>query len=113
MLNRKSILAICVAAGAVTGAFAQKSAVAPPSAAVSSQKTPAADAAKQPVQEGGVPTWIKPETPEHRQERLGTAEDPGPNPDPERIWWRYSHAYKIERFERKWAAYDRDEGWVR
>ncbi|MGH9422534.1 MAG: FG-GAP repeat domain-containing protein, partial [Thermoanaerobaculia bacterium] len=65
------------------------------------------------VQDGGVPGWIKPETPEHRRDRLGTHTDPGPNPDPNTHFWRFGHSYHIEKFERKFAAYDREEGTVR
>jgi VCBS repeat protein len=53
--------------------------------------------------EGGVPSYIRPETPEQRQVRLGTAEDPGPNPDPQKHYWRFSKSYHIERYYRKWA----------
>ena len=60
-----------------------------------------------------MPTWIKPETPEHRRERLGTNVDPGINPDPDKHFWRFGKSYHIERFDRKWAAYDREEGTVR
>lgn len=63
--------------------------------------------------EGGAPQYIKPETAEQRRTRLGTAEDPGPNPDPEKIWWRFGKQYNIHRYERQWARYDVQEGWVR
>jgi hypothetical protein len=103
------ILATCVAATALSsGAFAQKPAAtapAPQSATTATQSTA--------VPEGGMPTWIKPETPEHRRERLGTAEDPGINPDSGKHWWRFGKEFTIERYERKWAAYDREEGTVR
>jgi hypothetical protein len=117
MFDRKLILAMCVATGALTaGAFAQQPASAASTQTAASQNSPApasTEAATQTVQEGGVPTWIRPETPEHRRERLGTSEDPGPDPDQKRQWWRYGRAYTIERFERKWAAFDREDGWVR
>lgn len=63
--------------------------------------------------DGGTPQYIKPETAEQRRARLGTAEDPGTNPDPEALWWRFGKKYKIHRYELKWARYDVQEGWVR
>ncbi|MDP9359911.1 MAG: VCBS repeat-containing protein [Acidobacteriota bacterium] len=117
MFDRKLVLATCVAAATLTAsAFARQStATAAPQAAAAQTTTAAApsEAAKQTAQEGGTPSWIRPETPEHRHDRLGTAEDPGPDPDPKKQWWRYGRAYTIERFERKWAAYDREDAWVR
>jgi hypothetical protein len=109
MFYRKLILATCVAATLTPAAFAQTTAkpaaVAPPasSAAQSSATVP----------EGGMPTWIKPETPEHRRERVGTNIEPGINPDPGIHFWRYGKSFHIERYDRKWAAYDREEGTVR
>lgn len=63
--------------------------------------------------EGGEPRFVRPETPEERKERLGTPEDPGTNPDPEKIWWRFGRPFKIQRFERKWAVYEQDRRFVR
>lgn len=60
---------------------------------------------EQEVPEGGVPSYIKPETPEERQQRLATQEDPGINPDPEKIWVRYGKKYKIRKYEREFAKY--------
>jgi FG-GAP-like repeat len=77
--------------------------------ATSAQPQPAVAAAV----EGGTPQYIKPETEEQRRSRLGTVDDPGPNPDPEKIWWRFGKQYKIHRYERRWAKYDQQEGWVR
>jgi hypothetical protein len=65
------------------------------------------------VPPGGMPAYIKPETPQQRKDRLGTQEDPGINPDPNKHYWRFGHSQHIERFERKWAAYDQPEGFVR
>lgn len=109
MLDRKLILATCVAAALVPAAFAQKPAkpvadAAPQTSATQSSVT---------VPDGGMPTWIKPETPEHRRERLGSNVDPGINPDPGMHFWRFGKSYHIEKFDRKWAAYDREEGTVR
>lgn len=64
--------------------------------------------------EGGVPQYLRPETPEERMKRLGTTEDPGPDPDPKKIWTRFGKQYHIEKFTRQWEAYDRvPEGFVR
>lgn len=57
------------------------------------------------VPEGGIPTYIKPETPEQRRERLATPEDPGINPDPDKIFIRYGKKYKIRKYEREFARY--------
>lgn len=110
MFNQKWILAACVASAAVlaTAAHAQTPATGTAPAAPAT----AASAGAQ-VPEGGAPVWIKPETPEHRVERLGTRVDPGPNPDPETHFWRFGRSFHIERAERKWAAFDREEGFVR
>jgi len=61
-----------------------------------------------------VPHYIKPETPQQRKDRLGTQEDPGPDPDPKTIYIRYNKPMHIERFDRKMAGYNNvEEGWVR
>src|SRR5438270_1039269 len=106
MFDRKLILATCVAAALSPAVFAQ----APVPAAAA--QTPAAQSSAT-VPEGGMPAWIKPETPEHRRERLGTNVDPGINPDPGMHFWRFGKSYHIDKFDRKWAAYDREEGTVR
>ena len=110
MIDRKLIFATCVAAALMMpGVFAQV-----PPAATPPEPKPATttSAAAGQTQEGGVPTWIRPETPEHRRNRLGT-EDPGPDPDLKKHFWRYGHSYMIERYERRLAAYDREDGSVR
>ena len=60
-----------------------------------------------------VPHYIKAETPEQRKARLGTPEDPGPDPDPKTIYARYGKPARIMRFDRKMAGYDVEQGWVR
>lgn len=57
------------------------------------------------VPEGGMPRYIRPETPEQRRERLSTQEDPGIDPDPNKIWHRFGKKYKIAKFEKRWAKY--------
>ncbi len=74
--------------------------------------TPKPAAASQTI-EGGEPRFVRPETPEQRKERLGTIEDPGPNPDPDKIWWRFGKPFKIQRFDRKWAVYSEDPRFLR
>jgi hypothetical protein len=77
---------------------------------------PSPEAAKSPewqVPEGGMPTYIRTETPEQRKARLGTPVDPGINPDPNTKWGRFGTVYTIKRYERRNAAYDRDPGTVR
>lgn len=110
MFNQKWILAVCVASATALAAAAH--AQTPATATAPSARATNASAGGQ-MPEGGVPTWIKPETPEHRLERLGTRVDPGPNPDPETHFWRFGKSFHIERAERKWAAFDREEGTVR
>ena len=64
--------------------------------------------------DGGMPAYIRPETPQQRAARLGTAEDPGVDPDPNKHYWRFGHSYHITRYERRWAAYDQpDPAFVR
>jgi len=62
---------------------------------------------------GSEPQYLRPETPEQRQMRLGTSDDPGPNPDPNKHFWRFGKSYHIEKFDRRWEAWDVDPGWVR
>lgn len=67
-----------------------------------------------PVPDGGLPVYIHTETPQQRATRLGTAEDPGTDPDPNKHYWRFGHSYHIARYERRWAAYDQpDPAFVR
>ncbi|MGZ7078949.1 MAG: FG-GAP repeat domain-containing protein [Thermoanaerobaculia bacterium] len=77
--------------------------------------TPAAPAAASAssVPDGGEPVFIRPETAEQRKARIGSAEDPGSNPDPSKHFWRFGKSEHIERFERRFAAYDQEEGYVR
>lgn len=65
-------------------------------------------------QDGGAPQYLKPETAEERMKRLGTTEDPGPDPDLKKVWTRFGKEYHIEKFTRQWEAYDRvPDGFVR
>ncbi|MEO6259959.1 MAG: VCBS repeat-containing protein, partial [Thermoanaerobaculia bacterium] len=61
-----------------------------------------------------MPVYIRPETAQQRSARLGTAEDPGMDPDENKHFWRFGHSYHITRYERRWAAYDQpDPSFVR
>ncbi len=110
MFTRKLILALCLAAGGALPLQAQTQTAQPPSpqtpqppAAVASipAQGPAVSAS---AVDGGQPKWIRPETAEQRKLRLGTIEDPGPDPDPKKRWERYGHSYFIERADRRWAT---------
>ncbi|HUP49878.1 MAG TPA: VCBS repeat-containing protein [Thermoanaerobaculia bacterium] len=64
--------------------------------------------------EGGTPAWIRAETPDERKARLGTSEDPGLDPDPDREWERFGYKFKVERYPREFASYeDQPPGMVR
>ena len=86
-------------------------AVAQPQTTAESAGTPGWNSSE--VPKGGMPTYIRPETPEQRMARLGTIEDPGTNPDPKKHYWRFGHSYHISRYQRFAAAYDREPGTVR
>lgn len=45
--------------------------------------------------------------------RLGTATDPGPNPDETTQWVRFGKKYVINKYDKKHAAYDEAQGLVR
>jgi len=83
------------------------------------QKAPAAKAAPAttsavPQPEGGTPAYIRAETAQQRRDRLGTNDDPGPNPDEKKTFYRFGKQYHIERYDRRWASFDGvEEGQVR
>jgi hypothetical protein len=62
--------------------------------------------------DGGTPKYVREETPEERRERVGEV-DPGPNPDLKKVFHRKGKDWMIERFDRRWAAFDVPEGYVR
>jgi VCBS repeat protein len=82
-------------------------------AAKSGAKSDAKTAATPAVPEGGVPHYIRPETPEQRRDRIGTNEDPGPNPDEKTIFWRYGSQFTIFKVEKEFAKYMPEPGYVR
>jgi len=96
--------AATVVGQSTTGTKAPAAAGATTTAAATSQDT-----------EGGAPRFWKPETPEERMKRLDTnGVDPGPNPDPDKVWTRKGdRKFKIQRFERRWAKFDVEPGYVR
>lgn len=106
MLVRKfSIVVATVAAMTASAALAQKGAASKPA--------PAANAAAQvsaAIPDGGMPQFVRPETPEQRLARLGTAEDPGLDPDPSKHFWRFGKSFRILKFERRLAVYDAQDG---
>jgi len=107
MLKMKFLPMIAVAATAASALFGQ----APQQSAPAPATTTSASEA---VPDGGVPKYLKPETPEQRKARLGIPEDPGTNPDPNKHYWRYGYSYHIEKFDRQWSSYvDVDPGFVR
>ena len=100
------VLGVLVAAVAALAGAASAQTAAP-------SKNETTAAAPQQVPEGGMPEFIFPETPERRMARIGTVEDPGLDPDPTKIWNRFGKTYRIEKYERRLAAYDRGPGLVR
>ena len=113
MFSRKSLLVLMTVAAA--GVVLAQSQPAPtpkaPATATPATATPAPQTGQV---EGGAPRYIRPETPQQRRDRLGTNEDPGPNPDPKKQFFRFGKQYHIERFESRWASYEGvEEGQVR
>jgi len=47
---------------------------------------------------GGTPTYVTPETPAQRAARVGPV-DPGLDPDPKQVFYRYGKRYHIEKFD--------------
>jgi hypothetical protein len=111
MLYRKLMIALCLLTG--VSVMAQTQEAKPPAPAPAPAKA-AASATKLPDDAGGPLEYIRPETPEQRQARLGTTEDPGPEPDPSKRFFRFGKWQHIERYDRRWTVYEGgDEGWVR
>lgn len=105
-MSRITVLLFCTLASSVSAQTP------PPQPAPA--PSPATTTASQQVPDGGMPAYLKPETPEQRKQRLGIDEDPGINPDPSAHYWRYGKSYHIEKFDRRWASYqDVDPGEVR
>lgn len=103
MSVRKVLLALVVVSLSAFPGTAQT----PPAPELAPTLQPAADEVD--MMEGGVPSYIRPETPEQRQERLGTQEDPGLNPSPDKIWIRFGRRYTIRKYAREFARYLPDQ----
>jgi hypothetical protein len=103
-MTKKFLNAVCLAATVVTLPLAAQTP--PPASAAGAAQTTAAAAADQKVPDGGMPVFIRPETPEQRKARIGTAEDPGLDPDSTAVYWRFGKAYRIEKIPRLHAVYD-------
>src|SRR5262245_24439872 len=101
MSNRSSLVLVLGAALSLTMAtsdgFAQKAPAKTEKPKSSTAKTAAGEA----VPEGGLPHYIRPETPEQRRDRIGSNEDPGTNPDENKIYFRYGKKYKIFKVEKE------------
>jgi hypothetical protein len=109
MFSRKSLLVFMTAA--VAGLGVAQTQPAPKAPAATTKTAPAATAGEP---EGGTPTYIRPETPQQRRDRLGTNDDPGPNPDEKKTIFRFGKQFHIERYDRRWASFDGvEEGQVR
>ena len=77
-------------------------------------QTATAPAVKAAVPDGGEPAYIRPESPDQRRQRLGTSDDPGVDPDPKTHFWRFGQSFHIEKFDRRWTAFDsEDKAYVR
>jgi FG-GAP-like repeat len=55
--------------------------------------------------DGGAPYFFFPETSAQRLSRLGTNEDPGCDPDPQKVFSRFGQQYTIEKYNREWSVY--------
>ena len=64
------------------------------------------------VPDGGMPRYIRAETPEERMKRLATKEDPGIDPDPTVKWYRNGTVFTIRKVEKKWVKPSAHAGWV-
>ena len=66
--------------------------------------------------DGGETFFLRAETAEQRKARIGSNEDPGCDPDPEKVFWRFGRQYKINKYERQWAVFSssaHDENYIR
>ena len=104
-MHGKKLLVFCAAALSAVALWGQ----APPL-----NQPPAATTIAPPnIPEGAPPQYLKPETPQQRQERIGTPDDPGPNPDQNKQFWRFGKPYHIYKFDRRYEKWDVPFGYVR
>ncbi|HET7711668.1 MAG TPA: VCBS repeat-containing protein [Thermoanaerobaculia bacterium] len=108
MVSRKFMLFI---GGLLVVRFAAAQTTAPVPAPTTPPAPGVAAAASQ--VDGGTPTWIRAETAEQRRARLGTNDDPGPDPDPTKVWSRFGKLYKIEKYDRRWSRETDQPGIIR
>jgi hypothetical protein len=120
-LKAALILGLCLAVSASIGVVAQEAPV--PAA----EQIPAAEEQIDPERAAAIaaleeklgfrsidPFTGKAETEEERMARLGTAVDPGADPDPEQVFIRFGEEeMTIQKFPKGQAAYDQPAGWVR
>jgi len=107
MFSKKILFLLLPAIIAAPIAVAQTPAPAP------ATTTAAPEAAK--TIDGGTPTFLWPETPEKRAARVGPV-DPGPDPDPKTIFYRYGKRFHIERYDNlrdRVVMTGNDPGWGR
>ena len=100
-LRKVLLTSIVVALPVLAGAAQQEPVPAPALLAPSAE--PQVDEAE--IPEGGIPHYVKEETPAQRAERIGTQVDPGINPDPDRVWVRYGKKYRIRKYEKEFAKF--------
>jgi hypothetical protein len=102
MSVRKVLLTLIVFAMPLFAAAQEKP---KPAAELLQPSAPAPEQESVDVPEGGMPHYIKEETPQERMERLGTQEDPGINPDSEKVWVRFGKKYTIRRYGKEFAKF--------
>jgi hypothetical protein len=113
MSNGKLILALGLAAGIALAAVGQTPPATPAPAQTTTQTTTAAPPAEK-VPDGGMPQWLKPETPAQRTARIGTAEDPGNDPDENKRFWRFGLKVYIQKTEKRFSNFEGcEEGSIR
>ncbi len=88
-----------------TGTFAYPSPEGMPGPGLPPGPNASADACQGNLPEGGAPYFLYPETKEQRAERIGTSDDPGCNPDPEKVFGRFGKEFKIGKYNREWSVY--------
>jgi hypothetical protein len=106
MFVKRLFIVFCASAVAGVAIVAQQPAPAASTAATQTTTTAVDTSA---VPDGGMPTFVRPETPEQRHARIGTAEDPGINPDPSVHYWRFGRSFHIEKFDRVWSLSDQKD----
>ncbi|HVX29577.1 MAG TPA: VCBS repeat-containing protein, partial [Nitrolancea sp.] len=89
MVSRKTLFVLLLTIGVTQIGFAQTTTATANAAPATAAPT---------ATDGGTPHYVIPETPEHRAVRVGNI-DPGPNPDPKQIFYRYGKRYHIEKYD--------------